>query len=62
MGGTLFNSRNWYTFTFPLTKGIDFKDIKLYNILFIWSRYYILAALLEENFGNRNDRNRFGIM
>ena len=21
MGGTLFNSRNWYTFTFPLTVG-----------------------------------------
>ena len=24
VGGTLFNSRNWYTFTFPLTDG-DFE-------------------------------------
>jgi hypothetical protein len=44
------------------SKCIDFKDIRLYNILLIWSRYYILGRLLEENFGNRDDRNRFRIM
>jgi hypothetical protein len=45
-------------------KGIDFKDIKLYNKLRVWSRYCIHSevAFLEENLGSRNDRNRFGIM
>ena len=27
VGGTLFNSRNWYTFTFPLTQADQHKDI-----------------------------------
>lgn len=44
------------------SRKVDFKDIRLYNILFIWSRYYILVSVLEEDFGNWDDRNRFRIM
>ena len=31
MGGTLFNSRNWYTFTFPLTVLCVYKEVNLQN-------------------------------